>query len=479
MNNSKLVQVFSTFSSKEWNEFLDFANSPFFNKNKKVLLLLKYIHQAQKNHDSFILESEQVFKKAYPEKKFDQVYLNKQISILYQLQKKYLVYLDRIDSSIDQDLAFLRQLEKRKLDNIFHLQKKAIKKNHFENAIQDGQGYFQKYQLKSIEDTHFTSLQLRRYDHALQEKMDNLDIYYLIEKLKGSCEMLNRGKIVEGNYQFNLLKEIITFFENKNPHSQIPILEIYLQIFKTLQNEGEELHFEKLVELLAQHQNSFPQKEAIGMYRYAQNYCIRKINQGQKEYFRKLFELFQTQLTHQINMPNGILSAADYKNIVTVGLQVKEAEWVKQFIFDYKSALKPDLRENVFNYNLASFHYGVKDYDAAIKLLSTVKYTDIYYEISGKIILAKTYFTLGENETLNYFIDAYKLNLLRNKKIAFQYRQSIINFLIQLKKITKLKDEFPYMDKTVFQKKKEKIQLRLEKVEPIIDRRWLLNSLSS
>ncbi|MEM6967533.1 MAG: hypothetical protein AAF573_22405, partial [Bacteroidota bacterium] len=266
-------------------------------------------------------------------------------------------------------------------------------------------------------------------------------------------------------------------FENENPISEIPILQIYLQIFKTLRNEAEELHFEKLVNLLAQHQHRFPQQEAKGMYRYAQNYCIRKINQGDQQYFRKLFELFQTQLSHQINMPNGILAAADYKNIVTVGLQVKEADWVKQFIFDYKSALRPELRENVFHYNLASFHYGVKDYDAAIKLLSTVKYTDIYYEISGKIILAKIYFTLGEYETLHYFIDAFKLHLLRNKKIAFQYRQRIINFLIQLKKITKLKAAFSYTSPSVFQKKQEKVKVRLATVEPIIDRRWLLSSL--
>lgn len=478
MKNTKLIQVFDTFSPKEWNEFLDFLQSPYFNKNKKISRLFEYLYQAHKKPSKFSLESKQVFGQVYPERKFDQVYLNKQISMLYQLQKKYLMQIDFSNSGVNQELALLRQLEKRKLNNIFNLQKKTIEKKQLERKTKDSRWYFQNFILKSIEDTHFTSLQLRRYDTALQEKIDNLDIYYLIEKLKGYCEMVNRSKIVEGTYEFNLISETLSFFENRKALSQIPILQIYLQIFRTLKNEEEEFHFEHLVASLEKYQNSFSQKEVIGMYRYAQNYCIRKINRGKTEYYRKLFKLFQTQLVDRINMPNDILAAADYKNIVTVGLKVKESEWVRQFIFDYKDALEPKLRENVFNYNLASFHYGVKDYATAIQLLSTVRYTDVYYEISGKIILAKTYFALKEYDALYYFIDAFKLNLQRNKKVAFQYRQSIINFLIQLKKITRIKEENTYMTDAVFQKKSRKVKSRLEQVEPIIDRSWLLKVLS-
>lgn len=477
MKNSKLIQVLRTFNSKELKSFSDFVVSPFFNKNKKVLPLLAHLQKVLKTPSNQAFEKQIVFQKSYPKRTYDENYLRKQTSILYQLLKNYLTQIEWSKSSFKNEHAQLRQLAERKLDHIFQLQLQSLSDNISSKPLQDSQYYYQQFLINSESDAFFNRMQKRRFDASIQKKMNHLDTYYLIEKLKGSCEMLNREKIVEGSYELNLIQEIKQFLSAENTLSEIPIIKIYLQILKTLQKEEDESHFEKLVILLNQYQKKLPQEEVIGMYRYAQNYCIRRINRGQKEYFRKLFNLFQTQLENKINFRNNILSAEDYKNIVTVGLKVKEAKWVKDFIFNYKNFLLPEIRENVFNYNLASFYYGVQDYDSAIQLLNTVQYSDIYYEISGKIILTKIYFILEEHEPLYYLIDAFKLNLLRNKKIAATYRQSIINFLIQLKKVTRLKSNQPYLEKTIFEKKFEQVQNRIQEIELILDRRWLLNQL--
>lgn len=477
MNNSKLIHVLKSFSQKEMQNWSAYVQSPFFNTNKKVLPLMNYLLKKVPFNEDSSFEKKVIFKKVYPSKTFNENYLRKQFSILFQLLKSYLAQIHWQNSPLNQEVTLLQALEKRQLNALYQIQEQSLLKE-FETQIHTNENrFYLQYQMHKTADNFFSKKQKRQFDTSLQEKVNNLDAFYLIEKLKGSCEMLNRKKIVEGNYDWHLVDEIVEFLNQENPLSKIPMVRIYLQIFKTLQDETNENHFESLSSLLEKHQTDFPQEEAIAMYRYAQNFCIRKINQGKTGYFRKLFELFQTQLNSKINLPNGVISADDYKNIVTVGLRIKEATWVKDFIFEYKSALSPKMRENVFNYNLASFYFGTKDYDSAIQLLSTVQYTDIYYEISGKIILAKIYFMVEETSTLYYFIDAFKLSLKRSQKIATQYRISINNFLIQLKKLTRLRAEKDYIDKKIFTKKFQQLQQRIETVSPIIERNWLLKKL--
>lgn len=474
MLKSKLLQVLTTFSTKELDHFVDFVQSPFFNKNNNVVLLLRNLKKGLAKGENSALEKRKIFLETYPDKAYNENYLRKQTSILFQLLQQFMGQLEWSKTNLNSDFFQLQQLKKRNLNHLFQLQYQSVTKQLQNREKKDSNYFFQKYQLSEEADKFFIQQQKRHYDSSLQEKMDSLDIFYLIEKLKGSCEILNRRKILEGNYQLNLTNEILTFLNQENKFSEVPIIKVYLQIFKTLQEEANETHYENLVFLLGKFQNAFPQKETIDIYRYAQNYCIRRINGGQPSYYRKLFELFQNQLKHEINLRNGILAAEDYKNIVTVGLKVKEATWVKNFIFQYKENLLPEIRENVFSYNLASFYYGTQNYDAAIQLLSTVRYTDIYYEISGKIILAKTYFIKKEFEVLIYFIDAFKLNLQRNKKIAFQYRQRITNFLIQFKKVVKFKMNKDFLPSKIMEAKREKLSNRIQEVEPIIDAKWLL-----
>ncbi len=479
MNNSKLIKVLRSFSQKELQNWEAYVHSPFFNTNKKVYPLLSYLLKKILLNENSALEKKEIFKKVYPSRSYHENYLRKQFSILFQLLKGYLAQVHWQNLELEKELSLFQSLEKRELDSLYQIQEQSLLKDFKNRNRPDANHFYLQFQMQKTADSYFSKKQKRQFDAALQEKINNLDAFYLIEKLKGSCEMLNRKKIVEGNYDWNLVNEIMEFFKKKNPLSKIPMVQIYLQIFKTLQDEKNETHFETLTSLLEKYQNDFPQEEAVAMYRYAQNFCIRKINQGKSDYFRKLFELFQTQLASEINLPNGIISADDYKNIVTVGLRIKEANWVKDFIFKYKEALSPSMRENVFNYNLASFYFGTQDYDAAIQLLSTVQYTDVYYEISGKIILAKIYFIIAETNSLYYFIDAFKLNLKRNKKVAAQYRTSINNFLIQLKKVTRLREEKNYSDKNTWSKKHQLLMQRIEIVSPIIERNWLLKNLNS
>ena len=45
MDNSKLINLLRTFSTKELREFKDFVSSPYFNKNQELLLFYNHLRK--------------------------------------------------------------------------------------------------------------------------------------------------------------------------------------------------------------------------------------------------------------------------------------------------------------------------------------------------------------------------------------------------------------------------------------------------
>ena len=477
MKNTKLVRILASLSTKEVKRLQEQSNLALSKSNSKAASLLQTLLKYHPDFPEKRLQKELIYRAAFPNKTFDGNYLRKQSSLLFSLTQDFLIDIKNQNDEFTREKALLSQLRERKLFRLFNLKMQSIKKEKRESNLRDSQYYQQQFELAEEADLYFGQLQERRFDKALQEKTDNLDAYYFAKKLKESCEMLNRSKIIAGNYDMRMTEEIIKILSPENPLSEIPPIKLYLQIFLSLKEEENEEHFHKLRQLLEENYSYFSQKEAVGMYRYARNYCIRKINTGNRTYLQFLLDLYKKQLDSKVLLTAGILSDDDYKNIITVGMQLGEKKWVFNFLHSYKEHLRPAQKENVFNYNLAVYYYGTKDYNNAIELLNTVKFTDAYYEINGKIILLKTYFIQKEFQAFYYLLDAFKLSLMRNKKVANNYRNAISNFLVQFKKIVKLIELKDFTDEKNFNHKREKIEQRLQESSVIYDKDWLLKEL--
>ena len=54
--------------------------------------------------------------------------------------------------------------------------------------------------------------------------------------------------------------------------------------------------------------------------------------------------------------------------------------------------LPPNERDNAHTYNSAMLCYYRKQYRQAVKLLQTVEFTDLYYQLDARSILLKVYF---------------------------------------------------------------------------------------
>ncbi len=466
MYNSKLIELLSTFSTSELREFKDFVSSPFFNKNEELVLFYLYLKKIAPDFPVKKVRREAVYAALFKGKKYDEKHLNYLMSFLLKLAEQYIGFSKYRTQGILPEYHILsscldRQLNKH-YQNIFQKARKKLDAN----PLRGTEHYYQNYLLYQVEDQQFGLQKVRRYDANIQRAANQLDLFYLNQKLKYACEMLDREKTLSVNYQQSMLKEIALYLESLDMESS-PAIAIYYHIYLTLTEENGDPYFERLKALLNKYTYRFSQFEVKEMYLLALNFCIRKVREKDDRYVLEAFTLFKNGIENKSLYENNLLSPWTFKNTIKLGLRLKQFDWTENFIKNYKDDLDEETRDNALNYNLADLYYYKKDFEKAQNLLQRVEFSDVFYALSSKVMLLKIYFEKKEDEALYNLLNSFKVYLRRNKLISNNVKKTYMNFISLLSQISKNQPL-----------QKEAIQQKIINTELLTDRKWLLEIIA-
>ena len=156
-----------------------------------------------------------------------------------------------------------------------------------------------------------------------------------------------------------------------------------------------------------------------------------------------------------------------------VALRLDEFDWVEQFIHQYKNNVKDSVRENVFNYNLASLYFARRQYKEALQLLLQVEFTDAAYHLGAKIIQLKSYYALQEWEAALSLMEAYRNLVQRDKQLSEYRRLSNMNMLKVAKKLVILAQKADYLAEEKLKKELVSIEKALQKSQPLANLDWI------
>ncbi len=474
--NSKLAKIIRSLTPQE-SKTLDMKLQTASTENQRHLNLFRYIKEKTSIPDPHITK-EEVFSYIFVSEPFSSQRLRDVMSQLSKQIRALLVVIILGEHSIDEDLALMSYYIERALPSEVQKIHKKISRLLDLMKRKDLQWYEWQLRLSELADKAFLSQGKRGLDENLKRKAFLIDVCYLGKRLKSSCELINRMDIVGEAYDLtteHLFQEILN--ANVEQFSEIPTIRVYKAIFLMLLHSEDVQYFITLQKTLSEDIHYFLDKEARSIYKYAQNYCIKKINQGHKAFTPLLMEIYKQLLSSRLILIDGRLSPNDYKNIVTVGLRNEEHEWVEKFIHQYKTYLPDTDQANSFNYNLASFYYETQRYDQALDLLNTVDFVDVYYQVSTRFIIAKTYYETAEFYSLEYFIIAFRLFLSRNKEISKTNKKANLNFLILLSRLAKLKEKKDFMSSDKLGSKLAKLQTLLDSDRSISNKHWISKQL--
>ena len=391
--SNKLISLLKTFSKHDLNSFKKFVNSPFHNENQELIelfsILDQYFRLTEKEQKKQPLEKEKVWAKIFGNKFYQDVRMRRLCSDLIKLIYSFLSISVYQNDSLPEQLNLLKALRRLSLKKHFESSLNQVTQNLEKSGLRNADYHLSSYNINYNLFNFPRDIHSKINLFSNLEKADyHLDCYYITKKLENYCDYIGYKEGISFDAKISLPSNFLKYVEN-SIFIKEPSLKAYFFVTKMLIEPEETDHFIKLKNHLESHSSYFTLQELDIFYTHLKNYCIVKINIGKTEYFTRLFEIFQTLIKEKVVLKDGIISPQSYKNIITVGLQVKEYSWVENFIQEYTSYLPKLNKENALVFNLSKVYFSQKKYYEVIKHLQEVKYKNHLYALWWEANIAK------------------------------------------------------------------------------------------
>ncbi len=437
MQNSKLIELLRSLPKRKLSRFQDFIRSPYFNKNTDIISFYEFLEKYSPSYTHKSLDKKNVISKVKTNKALNEKSLAYLMNNLLNLIEQFLSIENLKEDELQTQQYLIQSYQEYHLANNAHKILEKAKKQLVLSPFQNADYFFNSYQLAKTAYEQ-TSRNRRDFNEELQIAANELDIYFLVDKLRYCCEMLNLENIVNVKYDLQLGSEIINFLHD-HPLVKTPAVSVYFNILIMLRGGVDKEHFQKVKLLLSQHRNIFSPEELKNLYTSILNYCTRQINRyNDQQYLLEYLEINKVLLENKMLFDKGILSPWRYSNLVNVGLKTKQIEWTKSFIENYKDKLPEDYAENMYSYCLGLFYYYQKEYSKAQTLAFLTESKDILLNILNRSLLIKIYFETEQIELLLFYLEANRVFLLRNKLIDPKLKKQMQRFLDFTKKLAKI-----------------------------------------
>ncbi len=478
MQNSKLLTFLKTFTKAELKAFGLFVKSPYFNTSKKVVQLYEYIRVAAPSFTARRLSKQKAFDYLYPNKPYKEILLLQLMSELVKLIEIFWVHEDIQKEALQKELQLIKIYRNKQLTPYWERAR-----NRLADSINDlGTNDRYYYQFKLALDLHdaIENEKQRNREPNLQNISNSIDYYYFVTKLKYYCKALNYQRFQSVNYEWLMIEELlITIEEKQDALLKIPAIAIYYHGVKTLlQNEHTKIHFEKLKQLLHQHATRFDKGEIQNMFVLARNYCIRQLRKGSKKYLAEVFDLYKIEISQNLLLEEGKLSASTYKNITTVALSLKKFTWLEEFIYEYKWAVNSE----TYNFNLAQLRFHQQKYQEVLLLLQDADYEEALLLLGTKTLLLKTHFELSlqnpdsliHEDKLDNFLVNFTALLHRRKETLpkhYIYYLNLVRMVREIMNIVHYKINIDINKLTLLKK-------QLDEANDVTEKPWLQEKLT-
>jgi hypothetical protein len=316
-------------------------------------------------------------------------------------------------------------------------------------------------------ETYQLSLQQGRNKASnAQALSDTQDLSFICEKLRTGCLLLSHEAVGNQTFDKGLLEPVLRYVEGHRC-LEVPIVAAYYHGYYA-QLSADEKHFSRLKSLLEHHAPTFSMAEMHDLYLMAINFCIRRINRHEANYFREIFDLYRSGLQHGALLEGGSLSRWTYNNITSTAIRLGEFDWLRVFLNDYAPLLPEEHREGALNLGLARYYYETGQHPSAMRHLLRVEYDDVLQNLMAKMLLAKIYYELDESDTLENQLDSIQI-YLRRKKVLGYHKDNYMANIRFMKRLMALQ----WNDKKAVAIFRQEI----EEAQVLSEREWFLGCL--
>jgi len=469
MEKRKYIQLLATLTKQELKQFRLYLCAPFFNKKQSILQLFDFIKRFHPEYTHVKLEKKNIYSNIFPNQVYKEQTFRNLMSDSYKLLKGFLIQQRLSKQVFLQEYWLLQTLSERKLDKLYAQKMAALQQTVAAKSIKDVTHYYQQYQIEKEAHNFNVTRRGRVTNGNLQKVIHNLDAYYLANKLRYCCALLNHNSMMVNRTGLYFFDEMLAYIQT-GAFDENTIIKIYYHLFLLLKEEHDEVHYNNLKEVLQKHEAEIPLNELQDIYTAMFNYCNKKLKSGQADYLKEIFDWYKIMLVKDSLIIDGYITpVVHFRNIVTAALRLGETQWAATFIEEYQLKIAKEHRQNMVNYCRAALLFFQKDYATALIWLSQFELKDFFYHIEHKILLVKVYYELNEYESLQSLLHAFRVYLLRSTHLSEHLKVSYHNFIRLVEKLLKLKMEG--------KKASDKLITGTQKLTSISNQDWLLQKI--
>lgn len=473
MNRPKIVDYLRLLSSRELGRFKKFTQSPYHNSDERLVALLDAIAPFSKVLPDKKLEREALFNQVFPGEPYDYSKISNLLSYLNNLLKEFWVVEELKTNKQSSERNLLAVSTRLSNETLFKDVDRNVQKRLEKNKSSTDLDYYHQFKVEDFRDKFTIGTGQRINSEHLPLKMAALDLFFVGTMLKNLCSIINRSNILKIQADLDQYSHFLSYIEqNSSDYTSQPFISIYYQIYLTLTDGEEERHFHALTALLRNNGSLLPRAEVQEMFRYAQNYCIKQINQGNSPYLRSLFELYQQNLVQGILVEGKNMYIGDFKNIVSLGIRLQEYDWTEQFVEDYHSLLPNEMRENALRYNRAALFYARKDYSQAMQILTTSSFQDVFYQLGMRSLILKIHYERQDWELLEPHLHAFEMFMRRNQKISEFQVEVHQNMVRYVRRMMRLRSR-----RTADAEEVKELQGQVEAESAVANKGWLIGMI--
>ena len=349
MQGSQLIQLTKSLSKRDFRELRKVVRSPYFNQREDVIQLYDYIEKVF-NEKLPDFSKEKAFKKLFPTKKFDDVLMRQLMSYLLKVIEKYLITEGVLQDDLESQLQLTHALRFRNADKLFEKQLSEFSESIENQGFKNAKYHYMKFRMR-LEDYTYRGEKKRTSELNLQSLSDELDNFYIAERLRYAAIMHTHQAVIKHDYKQPMLDFVLSYL--KNFQETPPSISAYYYAYKTMIEPENINNFNNLREIIIGDSQIFTESERKEFYVLATNYCIRRLNNGEKNYGLEALKLYRARMDNNVLLENGILPHYTYKNISMLALKAEQYEWAEDFLNEFSRYLPERDRENIFNYNFA------------------------------------------------------------------------------------------------------------------------------
>lgn len=466
MKNNLLIQTLEKFDKKELNRLTIYLQSTFINSSDLLVKVFFYLKDGLKKEikPNKIDLHYSIFGR---EANYNDHKIRLLLSDLLKLVEQFIS--QQTAQPIPQQIQLVKFYRKNGLEKHFHrVQRKAIQK--LEKQPFRNQAYFAAKNLLEWEQFELNSSKKRDIPINLQELGLNFDIAYFSGKLRQACFLKAQQAFYTIDYDFAWVEQIIAYIIKKE-WQNIPAISLYYNAYLLSAQQEGQTSFDNLKQQILEYGALFTPEEIKDIYLLAINFCIKKVNNGERDYAEESLKLYKKGLEIGCFLEKGYLSKFTYANVVAFGIMTADFIWTENFIQNYRNKLQKNHRQSAYAFNMARLlYFQDKNYDAALIFLRKVSDKDLLNTLNAKILQLKIYWETKENNLLESHLEAMA-NFIRRKEVIGYHKENFLNIISFTKRLLKVN----FYDQTEIQKLKKAIEQSTVNSE----KKWLLEQVLS